>query len=162
MKKNPLSGSEKIKQKYREGLLTLLSLQPELSERASVQSSPTDGSNQDGNPTRQHENEFEDSPGIPVATFNSIVRSNCQGIYRQYNELNRHIKALAVYLWHADEESPGESQQFHVGQAIEKLSHVRKESWNLRVKLEENATLIREWSDEDSKEQINEEVEACT
>ena len=76
-------------------------------------------------------------------------------IYRQYNELNRHIKALAVYLWHASEEHPGESQQFHVGQAVEGISNVRRESWNLRVKLKENATLIREWSDED------EEV-ACT
>jgi hypothetical protein len=156
MKKTTPSGSKRIKQKYREGLLTLLSLQPELSEHTPVQSSPTDDSQQDGNPVPQHGDELKDSAGIPAAAFNSIVRSNCQGIYRQYNELNRHIKALAVYLWHADEESPGESQQFHVGQAIEKLSHVRKESWNLRVKLEENATLIREWSDED------EEVQACT
>mgnify|MGYP007063423299 CR=1 FL=1 len=156
MKKTTPSGSKRIKQKYREGLLTLLSLQPELSEHTPVQSSPTDDSQQDGNPTLQHDNEFEDSAGIPVAAFNSMVRSNCRGIYRQYNELNRHIKTLAVDLWHADEESPGESQQFHVGQAIEKLSHVRKESWNLRVKLKENATLIREWSDE------AEEGEACT
>ena len=84
------------------------------------------------------------------------LEKQCFSVYRQYNELNRHLKILAVYLWHASEESPGESQQFHVGQAIEKLSHVRKESWNLRVKLEENATLIKKWSDED------EEVEACT
>ena len=155
MKKTTPSGSKRIKKKYREGLLTLLSFQPELSEHAPVQPSPTDDSQQDGSPMLQHDNELEGSAEIPVAAFNSIVRSNCQGIYRQYNELNRHIKALAVYLWHADEESPGESQQFHVGQAIEKLSHVRKESWNLRVKLEENATLIREWSDED------EEGQAC-
>ena len=156
MKKNTPSGSKRIKQKYREGLLTLLSLQPELSEHDPIQPLPTDGSNQDGNPTRQHDNELEDSAGIQVTAFNSIVLSNCQRIYHQYNELNHHIKALAVYLWHADEESPGESQQFHVGQAIEKLSHVRKESWTLRVKLKENATLIREWSDED------EEVKAST
>jgi hypothetical protein len=70
--------------------------------------------------------------------------------------LNRYIKTLAVDLWHADEESPGESQQFHVGQAIEKLSHVRKESWNLRVKLKENAALIRELAEEDKQ------GEACT
>jgi hypothetical protein len=70
------------------------------------------------------------------------VVKQCLGVYRQYNELNRHIKALAVYLWHASEEQPGESQQFHVGQATEALARVRKESWNLRVKLEGNATLI--------------------
>ena len=77
MKKNTQSGSERIKQKYREGLLTLLSLHPEISECASVQSSLTGGSNQNSNHTRQYENEFEDSAGIPVATFHSIVRSKC-------------------------------------------------------------------------------------
>jgi len=50
MKKATPSSSERIKQKYREGLLTLLSLQPELSEHASVQPSHTDDSQQDGNP----------------------------------------------------------------------------------------------------------------
>ena len=90
------------------------------------------------------------------------LEKQCFGVYRQYNELNRHLKALAVYLWHASEESPGESQQFRVGQAIEKLSLVRKESWNLRVKLEETVTLIEGWPGEASNEQINEEVEACT
>ena len=90
------------------------------------------------------------------------LEKQCFAVYRQYNELNRHLKILAVYLWHASEESPGESQQFHVGQAIEKLSHVRKESWNLRVKLEETVTLIEGWPGEASNEQINEEVEACT
>ena len=89
---------------------------------------------------------------MPLSEFDSIVRLNCHEIYRQYNELNRHIKALTVYLCEANEESPGKSQQFHVGQAIEKLSHVRKESWNLRVKLEENAKLIREWSDKDEED----------
>ena len=48
----------------------------------------------------------------------------------------------------------------HVGQAIEELSFVRKESWNLRVKLEETVTLIEGWPGEASNEQINEEVEA--
>ena len=72
------------------------------------------------------------------------LEKQCFGVYRQYNELNRHLKVLAVYLWHASEEPPGESQQFHVGQAIEELSLVRKESWNLRVKLEENVMLIED------------------
>ena len=94
MKKPTPTSNEKMKQKYQEGLLTLLSLQPELS----VQPSPTDGSQQDGNPTRQHDNELEDSAGIAVAAFNSILLSSCLGIQRQYNELNRHIKSLAVYL----------------------------------------------------------------
>ena len=154
MKKSTSSCSERIKQKYQEGLFTLLSLQPELLEHDSVKPSPTVGSNQVGKPTRQHENELEDSAEIRVAALNSIVSSNCQMIYRQYNELNRHIKALAVYLWEAHEESPGKSQQFHIDQAIDKLSHVRKESWNLRVMLEENRTLIRKWSNDD-------EVKAC-
>ena len=88
------------------------------------------------------------------------LEKQCFGVYRQYNELNRHLKALAVYLWHASEESPGESQQFRVGQAIEELSLVRKESWNLRVKLEENAMLTEGWPDQDETERINEEVEA--
>ncbi|MDB4668514.1 hypothetical protein OAF50_01115 [bacterium] len=83
------------------------------------------------------------------------------GIYRQYNELNRHIKALTVYLWHASEEHPGGSQQFHVAQAVEGISHVRKESWNLRVKLQETVMLIKRRPVEGSTEQINEEV-ACT
>ena len=88
------------------------------------------------------------------------LEKQCFGVYRQYNELNRHLKVLAVYLWHASEEPPGESQQFHVGQAIEELSLVRKESWNLRVKLEETVMLIKGWPGEGSNEQINEEVEA--
>ena len=154
MKKTTSSGSDSIKQKYREGLITLLSLRPDLSEHDSVKFTLTDGSNQDGKPTRQHENELKDSAELHVAAFNSIVSSNCQMIYRQYNELNRHIKALAVYLWEAHEESPGKSQQFHIDQVIDKLYHVRKESWNLRVMLEENRTLTREWSDDD-------EVKAC-
>ena len=89
------------------------------------------------------------------------LEAECFDIYRQYNELNRHIKALAVYLWHASEEHPGESQQFHVAQAVEGISHVRKESWNLRVKLEETVMLIKNWYGEDEEEQINEGV-ACT
>ena len=88
------------------------------------------------------------------------LQKQCLGIYRQYNELNRHLKVLAVYLWHASDETPGKSQQFHVGQAIEELSLVRKESWNLRVKLEENAMLTEGWPDQDETERINEEVEA--
>ena len=88
------------------------------------------------------------------------LEKQCLVVYRQYNELNRHLKILAVYLWHASEETPGKSQQFHVGQAIEELSLVRKESWNLRVKLEETVMLIKGWPGEGSNEQINEEVEA--
>ena len=89
------------------------------------------------------------------------LEAQCFAIYRQYNELNRHIKALAVYLWHASEEPPGGSQQFHVAQAVEGISHVRKESWNLRVKLQETVMLIKRRPVEGSTEQINEEV-ACT
>ncbi len=37
------------------------------------------------------------------------LEKQCFSVYRQYNELNRHLKILAVYLWHASEESPGES-----------------------------------------------------
>ena len=88
------------------------------------------------------------------------LEKQCFGVYRQYNELNRHLKGLAVYLWHASEEPRGERQQFHVGQAIEELSLVRKESWNLRVKLEEKVMLIEDRVGEDSNEQIKEEVEA--
>jgi hypothetical protein len=39
-------------------------------------------------------------------------------------------------------------------QAIEELSFVRKESWSLRVKLEETVTLIEGWPGEASNEQI--------
>jgi hypothetical protein len=154
MKKPTPTSNEKMKQKYQEGLLTLLSLQPELS----VQPSPTDGSQQDGNPTRQHDNELEDSAGIAVAAFNSILLSSCLGIQRQYNELNRHIKSLAVYLWHASDESLGVSQQFHVGQAIEELSFVRKESWNLRVMIKENIILIKKNNSLNEEKSVSEEV----
>jgi hypothetical protein len=89
------------------------------------------------------------------------LEKQCLVVYRQYNELNRHLKILAVYLWHASEETPGKSQQFHVGQAIGELSHVRQESWNLRVKLEETAMLTKRRQGEGLNEQMNEEVEAC-
>jgi len=158
MKKATTTSSERIKHKYREGLLTLLSLQPEQSEHTSVQPSPSDGSQQDGNPTRQYDNELDDSVEISVAAFNSILRSSCLGIQRQYNELNRHIKSLAVYLWHASEESPGESQQFHVDQAIKELSFVRKESWNLRVMVEENIISIKKNDSLNEEESASEEV----
>lgn len=158
MKKATPSSSERMKQKYREGLLTLSSLQPEQSEHSSVQLSTSDGSQQDYNPTRQHDNELDDSVEISVARFNSILRSSCLGIQRQYNELNRHIKSLAVYLWHASDESPGVSQQFHVDQAIEELSFVRKESWNLRVMVEENIILIKKNDSLNEEESAGEEV----
>ena len=88
------------------------------------------------------------------STKSEKLEKQCFGVYRQFNELNRHLKVLAVYLWHASDETPGKSQQFHVGQAIEELSFVRKESWNLRVKLEETVTLVEGWPGEDSDEQI--------
>ena len=67
------------------------------------------------------------------------LEKQCFGVYRQYNELNRHLKILAVYLWHASEESPGESQQFHVDEANKTMSLVIKESRKLRILVTENA-----------------------
>ena len=86
------------------------------------------------------------------------LEKQCFGVYRQYNELNRHLKVLAVYLWHASEETPGKSQQFHVGQAIDELSFVRKESWNLRVMVEENIILIKKNDSLNEEESASEEV----
>ena len=86
------------------------------------------------------------------------LEKQCFGVYRQYNELNRHLKVLAVYLWHASDESPGVSQQFHVGQAIEELSFVRKESWNLRVMIKENIILIKKNNSLNEEKSVSEEV----
>ena len=89
------------------------------------------------------------------------LEAQCFDLNRQYNELNRHIKSLAVYLLDASEECTGESQQLYISQAVEEISHVRKESWNLRVKLKETVMLIKKLQDKDEQEEINEEV-ACT
>ena len=137
-KQQPTSG-DRLREKYQDGLLALLSLQPEFSQPGTDQGTPANELQQGGNPVRQESKEPGNQPGVRATTDAYALRSSCVAVHRQYNKLNHHLKALAVNLTHASEETPGESQQFHVDEANKTISLVIKESRKLRILVTENA-----------------------
>ena len=139
MDKQQATSGDKLREKYQDGLLALLSLQPEFSQPGTDQATPANELQQGGNPVRQESKEPGNQPGVPATTDAYALRSRCVAVYRQYNKLNQHLKALAVNLTHASEETPGESQQFHVDEANKTMSLVIKESRKLRILVTENA-----------------------